>query len=604
MMKNEDLNKIRHSLAHILAAAVQKLYPEAKFGVGPVVDNGFYYDMLLDKSLKSADLVKIQKEMQKIISANIEFTKEQWPINKAIKYFEKNHQKFKVELLNDLKNRGTTAIADVGDDGLVENVDKLTTVTIYKTGNFVDLCRGPHVKNTSELSKNTFELNKLSGAYWRGDENNQQLQRIYGVAFATNKNLVEYLKLIEEAEKRDHRKLGRELDLFTFSDLVGAGLPMYTPRGTVIIESLKSVLNELNQKYDMQQVSIPHLAKMELYETSGHALKFSDELFVVQSHYNRDFVLKPVNCPHHTQIFASKQRSYRELPIRYVEQTMQYRDEKPGEIGGLQRTIGFTVDDGHIFCTIDQIKKEADIIIDIITTFYKSLGLWGNHWVSFSVRDPKTPDKYIGDENDWKQSEKILEEIAIEKNLKFQRMEGEAALYGPKLDFMFKDALGRETQLATIQLDFATPKRFSLTFTNAQGNNETPIMIHRAIFGSFERFLMILIEHFAGAFPVWLAPEQVRVLPVSEKFIKYGKSIYTILKNSTVRVTLDDSNESLGKRIRSAEVQKIPYVLVVGEKEEKTNSVAVRKYSQGDLGSKKVVEFTTIIQKEIKTRII
>lgn len=603
-MKEDELHKIRHSLAHIMAAVMHKRHPEAQFGVGPVVENGFYYDMVLDSPIELSELSAIRKEMRKMIGQKIDFLPEEWPIDTAIKYFKDHDQPFKVELLTDLKEKGTTAVADSGDSDLVENTEKVTAVTVYKTGDFVDLCRGPHVNNTSEIDAKSFDLLKVSGAYWRGNENNPQMQRIYGVAFTTEVELTKYKEMLVEAEKRDHRKLGKQLDLFTFSDLVGAGLPMYTPRGTVLIEELKGVLKDLGSKYDMQQVSIPHLAKIELYETSGHAEKFDDELFRVQSHYKQEFILKPVNCPHHTQIYASKPRSYKDLPIRYVEQTMQYRDEKPGEIGGLQRTRGFTVDDGHTFCTVEQIKGEVEMIVEIISGFYQSLGLWGDHWVSLSVRDPKTPEKYIGDETDWAQSEKMLQEVADEQKLGAKRMEGEAALYGPKLDFMFKDALGRETQLATIQLDFATPKRFGLVYTDNEGNEKNPVMIHRAIFGSFERFIMILIEHFAGAFPLWLAPEQVRILPVSEKFLDYASKVYDQLKQAGIRVTLDDDNESLGKRIRSSEMYKVPYTLVVGEKEQESGAVAVRKYSDGDLGSQSIDEFTTTLLENIKNRTI
>ncbi len=602
MDKSEQLHKIRHSLAHIMAAVIQQQHPEAQFGVGPVVENGFYYDMGLDKPLVLADLPKIRKAMQKMISQKIDFVKEEWPIDEAITYFKRNNQDLKVELLKDLKTKGSTAVDDAGDSDLIQNAEKITTVTVYKTGSFVDLCRGPHVKNTSEINPEGFDLTKISGVFWRGNENNPQLQRIYGVAFTTKDELTSYKQMLEEAAKRDHRKLGLQLDLFTFSELVGSGLPMYTPRGTVLIEELKTVLKDLGAKHEMQQVSIPHLAKIDLYNISGHAEKFADELFKVASHHKQEFVLKPVNCPHHTQIYASKPRSYKDLPIRYVEQTMQYRDEKPGEIGGLQRTRGFTVDDGHTFCTVDQIKQEASMIVELIEGFYTSLGLWGNHWVSLSVSDPKTPEKYIGDEKDWEQSESMLTELAEEKKLGAMRMEGEAALYGPKLDFMFKDALGRETQLATVQLDFATPKRFGLTYTDNEGSEVTPVMIHRAIFGSFERFIMILIEHFAGAFPLWLAPEQVRIIPVSEKYNKFAQEVTRHYHASGIRLKLDDSSESLGKRIRNAEVMKVPYALIVGEKEQKTSSVSIRKYGGNDLGTQKYEVFLATLLENIKNR--
>ena len=603
MENSEQLHKIRHSLAHIMASAVQKIKPEASFGVGPAIDSGFYYDFLVDENFTEAELKSVEKEMRSIINQKLPFEQENWPIDEAIKYFESKNQKFKVELLNDLKTKGTTAVADAGDDDLAKGSEgEVKEVSIYKTGDFVDLCRGPHVENTSEIQADSFKLNRTSGVYWRGKEENPQMQRVYGVAFETKEKLNEYLQMLVEAEKRDHRKLGQELDLFVFSDMVGPGLPMYTPRGTVIMNQLKEVLNEIGRDNDMESVSIPHLAKLDLYKTSGHADKFEDELFRVQSHYKQEFILKPVNCPHHTQIYSSRPRSYKDLPIRYIEQTMQYRDEKPGQIGGLQRTRGFTVDDGHTFCTVDQIQKEADLIAEVIEKFYQNLGLWGDHWVSLSVRDPKTPEAYIGDPDDWQLAEEMLQKVSDDRGLGAKRMEGEAALYGPKLDFMFKDALGRETQLATIQLDFAMPKRFELTYTDKDGSDKSPVMIHRAILGSFERFMMLLIEHFAGAFPLWLAPEQVRIIPVSDKFTEYAKSVHEKLHKEGVRVKLDDDSESLGKRIRTAEKLKVPMIMVVGEKEQDSNSVAIRRHGVGDEGSKDLDEAVNSILEEISTR--
>jgi threonyl-tRNA synthetase len=603
MENSEQSHKIRHSLAHIMASAVQKIKPEASFGVGPAIDNGFYYDFLVDENFTEAELKSIEKEMRSIINKNIPFEQENWPIDKAIEYFDSKNQKFKVELLNDLKTKGTTAVADAGDDDLAKGSEgEIKEVSIYKTGDFVDLCRGPHVDNTSEIQADSFKLNRTSGVYWRGKEENPQMQRVYGLAFETKEKLNDYLQMLVEAEKRDHRKLGQELDLFVFSDMVGPGLPMYTPRGTVIMNQLKEALNEIGRDNDMESVSTPHLAKLDLYKTSGHADKFEDELFRVQSHYKQEFILKPVNCPHHTQIYSSRPRSYKDLPIRYIEQTMQYRDEKPGQIGGLQRTRGFTVDDGHTFCTVDQIQKEADLIAEVIEKFYQNLGLWGDHWVSLSVRDPKTPEAYIGDPDDWQLAEEMLQKVSDDRGLGAKRMEGEAALYGPKLDFMFKDALGRETQLATIQLDFAMPKRFELTYTDKDGSDKSPVMIHRAILGSFERFMMTLIEHFAGAFPLWLAPEQVRVIPVSDKFGEYAKSVHEKLHKVGVRVKLDDDSESLAKRIRNAEKLKVPVIMVVGEKEQESDSVSIRRHGKGDLGSSSLEQAISMIEDEISNR--
>lgn len=569
--EQDKLHPMRHSLAHIMASTVQGIWPEAKLGVGPVVENGFYYDIDLgDVNISEDDLPKIEAQMHKLIEQNQPFERFELPIDDAIKWAQDNMQTYKEELLNDLKRAGTTAAKDLDADELgtiTEGDAKLDKVSFYKNGDFTDLCRGPHVESTGKVG--AFKLMRVSGAYWRGNEKNPQMQRIYGVAFGSAKELRVHLEMLEEAKKRDHRKLGQELDLFTFSDLVGPGLPLYTPRGTVIIEELKQALKDISQRYDMLQVSIPHLAKIELYETSGHAQKFADELFMVKSHYDQEFVLKPVNCPHHTQIYASRPRSYRDLPLRYVEQTMQYRDEKPGQIGGLQRTRGFTVDDGHTFCRVDQIEQEASMLVEVIKDFYKSLGLWGNHWVSLSVRDKSAPEKYIGEPADWDMAEAMLAQVSDKYELEAKRMEGEAAIYGPKIDFMFKDSLGRETQLATVQLDFAMPKRFGLTYNDLDGTEKTPVMVHRAILGSFERFIMLLIEHFAGKFPVWLAPEQIRFITVNQEEItvNFAQHLYEQARDLGLRVQVDNGNESVGKKIRASELMKVPYAVVIGEKE-------------------------------------
>ena len=413
----------------------------------------------------------------------------------------------------------------------------------------------------------------------------------------------------EEARARDHRKLGQELDLFTFSDLVGSGLPLYTPRGTVIIEELKNALKEMSRQYDMLQVSIPHLAKIDLYKISGHAEKFEEELFRVKSHYDQEFVLKPVNCPHHTQIYAGRPRSYRDLPLRYVEQTMQYRDEKPGQIGGLQRTRGFTVDDGHTFCRVDQIEEEASMIAQIIQEFYEKLGLWGKHWVSLSVRDPQNPKNYIGETADWDEAEAMLKAVSDKFKLDAKRMEGEAAIYGPKLDFMFEDALGRETQLATIQLDFAMPKRFGLTYVDSDGSEKTPVMIHRAILGSFERFIMLLIEHTAGKFPVWLAPEQIRIATLNqeEATTEFAAKLLADARDLGLRATIDNASESVGKKIRNAEMMKVPYTIVIGGKEIESSKVTPRIRKDMEVGTNaeavSIDEFLKTVANEAKGRV-
>lgn len=611
MDKNDNLEAMRHSLAHIMAAAVKRLWPEAKFGVGPVVENGFYYDIDLGETTISTDnFGKIEKEMRKIIAQNQPFERFELPIDEAIAWAKENNHPYKEELLNDLKRAGTTIAKDLdaAELGTITDGDAaVENVSFYKNGDFTDLCRGPHVESTSKVG--AFKLQRISGAYWRGKEGNPQMQRIYGVAFETQEELDKHLKMLEEAKLRDHRKLGQELDLFTFSDLVGSGLPLYTPRGTVIIEEIKNVLREISKEHNMQLVSIPHIAKLELYKISGHADKFGDELFHVKSHYDQPFVMKPVNCPHHTQIYASRPRSYRDLPIRYIEQTMQYRDEKPGQIGGLQRTRGFTVDDGHTFCRVDQIRREASTIVEVIKGFYENLGLWGKHWVSLSVRESNAQDKYLGVPEDWDKAESMLADMTSEYNLDAKRMEGEAAIYGPKLDFMFQDALGRETQLATIQLDFAMPKRFGLEYTDETGGAQTPVMIHRAILGSFERFIMLLIEHFAGRFPVWLAPEQVRFLTVNQEEATVACAAMMLEKaiELGLRAEVDNSNESVGKKIRAAEMMKVPYTIVIGDKEIASGEVTPRIRKDLESGNEPaavtVDNFIAAVANEAKTRV-
>lgn len=599
-MQPDNMHKIRHSLAHILAAVMQNRHPEAQFGVGPVVQDGFYYDMLLNEPLKLEELESINKDMQKMIARNLEFVKEKWSIDKAIDYFKGKNQKYKVELLDDLKRNGTTSVVDTGDSDLVEGSDEVTDVTVYRTGEFVDLCRGPHVDNTSELADIGFKLTKIAGAYWRGNEKNDQLQRIYGVAFTTESELSKFLSMLEEAEKRDHRKLGKELDLFTFSPLVGSGLPLFTPRGTTLRRLLCDFSLELKESVGFEEVWVPHITKKELYEASGHWQKFGEELFLVKSQETSDdLVLKPMNCPHHAQIYSSKPRSYRDLPIKYMENTTVYRDEKSGELNGLERVRSITQDDSHIFCTDDQVSQSVKGLIEIVSEMYQTVAMPIQR-VHLSFRDNN--DQYLGDIKLWNNAQTILETLARENNLEYIVDEGEAAFYGPKIDFIAKDAIGRETQVATIQLDFVQPERFDLEYTDKDGDKQQPVMIHCAILGSVERFLSVYIEHTAGAFPLWLTPEQVRVLPISEKFIGYANTITKDLKAKSVRTSVDDSNESLGKRIRNAEVMKIPYVLVVGEKEESSKTVAVRKYQEGDLGSSNIDDFTTTLLESIKDR--
>lgn len=584
-----DLQAVRHSLAHLLAATVIEMYPGAKNAIGPAIEDGFYQDFDTQGSITEEDLPKIEAKMREKLKTWERFERREVSADEARQQFAWNP--YKLELIEEFAK------------------DNNTPLTFYTSGDFVDLCRGGHVEDARQIKPDAFKLTKVSGAYWRGDQNKQQLQRIYGVAFATKNDLNQHLGMLEEAKKRDHRKLGQELDLFTFSDLVGPGLPLYTPRGTVLIEELKGALRQISKEHEMLLVSIPHLAKLDLFKTSGHADKFSEELFHVKSHYDQEFILKPVNCPHHTQIYAARPRSYRDLPLRYTEQTMQYRDEKPGQIGGLQRTRGFTVDDGHTFCRVDQIKQEASVLIDVIKQFYESLDLWGRHWVSLSVRDSEKPEAYIGDPADWEAAEQMLADVAEEFQLQAKRMEGEAAIYGPKLDFMFKDALGRETQLATVQLDFAMPKRFNLTYTDESGAERPPVMIHRAILGSFERFIMLLIEHFAGKFPVWLAPEQIRIITVNqeEATTTFAAKVAEQAKNLGLRLVVDNDNESVGKKIRNAELMKVPYAVVIGQKEIETGQLLPRVRKDIEVSPehepRTVEEFLKTVANEAKSRV-
>ncbi len=579
-MKNE-LEILRHSTAHILAAAVLEMFPEAKFGTGPAIENGFYYDFDLPRTLIPEDLPLLEEKMRAIIKANHPFERADISLESALEKFKELEQTYKLELINDLRKEGNE------------------TVSVYHTDNFVDLCAGPHIDSTGEIDAQAFALTKISGAYWKADENNPQMQRIYGVVFSNKKELKQYFQMLEEAAKRDHRKLGKELDLFTFSDLVGPGLPLFTPRGTIIKDELQKHIESVCRKYGFQKVSAPSLAKIDLFETSGHAKKFGDELFHVTSEKKHDFVLKPVQCPHHTQIYASKTRSYKDLPIRYMESDKQYRAEKTGEVGGLSRVYAITVEDGHSFCRVDQVKDEIKSIVNIIRDFYTVLGLWDNHWVSLSVRDYAHPEKYIGESEDWDTCEKMLQEISDEMNLDARRCEGEAALYGPKLDFMFKDSMGREIQIPTVQIDFATPKRFELTYIDEKGEKVNPVMVHRAILGSYERFMMLLIEHFASAFPLWLAPVQVAIIPVSEKFSEYAEEVNSLLLACDIRSFISEESDTLGKRIAEAEKQKIPYMIVVGEKEVADKTVTVRIRGEKKQETMEVGKFAEMLKNEI-----
>lgn len=579
----DNLYAMRHSLAHIMATAVQNLWPEVKLGVGPVVENGFYYDIDLgsEQKISDADFEKIEAEMRKIISENQAFERFEKPIDEAISWAEEAKQPYKVELLHDLKRAGTTAAKDLNSEELgtftegVAGDSKVENVSFYKNGGFTDLCRGPHVDSTGSVG--AFKLIRVAGAYWRGKESNPQMQRLYGLAFASQEDLDAHLHMLEEARARDHRKLGTELDLFVFSELVGPGLPLWTPRGTVLRRQLDTFVQEMRDNAGFQEVSIPHITKKDLYEKSGHWAKFSEELFRITTREGHEFAMKPMNCPHHTQIYDSRQRSYRDLPIRYRETTTCYRDEQTGELNGLSRVRAFAQDDAHVFCRTNQIKTEILSLWNIVEKFYGAFGM--ELRLRVSTHDPNNMAAYLGDPKVWESSVNDLKAIAHEKvGDDYALGIGEAAFYGPKLDFMAKDAIGRTWQVATIQLDFNQPEGFDLVCINEQSERERIVMIHCAIMGSIERFLSIMIEHTAGRFPVWLAPEQVRVASVNQEpaTLKFVDDLIAQAKGLGIRITHDDSNESVGKKIRAAEVMKVPYTLVVGAKEVENGQVIPR----------------------------
>ena len=586
-MSEEELKSMRHSLAHIMAQAIQHLWPQAKFGVGPAIDNGFYYDIYLDNgTISEADLPKIEEEMRKIVAANYPFERRDVSVEEAIDWAIKGDQSFKVELLNDLKRSGTTVASELAGEkmGSVSDGDsKVETVSLYSQGDYTDLCRGGHVDSTGKVG--AFKLTKTAGAYWRGNENNPQMQRIYGVAFATQEELDEYLNRLEIAKQRDHRKLGKELDLYTTSPLVGIGLPLFTPRGTILRDIVAQYSNQLRQKFGFEKVWTPHITKKDLYETSGHWAKFGEELFLVKSQETSDeMALKPMNCPHHTQIFASRPRSYRDMPVRYLETTTDYRDEKTGELGGLNRVRSLTQDDSHIFCRTDQIEDEINNLLSAARELYGSINM--KLRVRLSYRDES--DSYLGDLSLWDSAQNQLKSAVEKVGLDYFEQEGEAAFYGPKIDFMATDAIGREHQVATVQLDFVQPQRFGLEYADNDGNFTTPVMIHCALLGSVERFLSVFIEHTGGWFPFWAVPEQVRILTINDTVLEYVDKITTILSDITlmepvryndVRFTIDSRNESLGKKIREATSMKIPVQLIVGPKDMEANEVSVRTQS-------------------------
>ncbi len=573
------LPAIRHSFAHLLAAAVLKLYPETKLTIGPAIDDGFYYDFDFSTPVGDEDLKRIEKEMRNILKTWRDFTGREVSVEEARSIFLANP--YKLELIDDI-------------------VNKKESITLYRAGDFEDLCRGGHAETISLMRPDAFKLTRVAGAYWRGDEKQKMLTRIYGYAFESKEALDAHITQVEEAKKRDHKKLGVDLDLFTFSDLVGSGLPLWTPRGTLLRNLLDQYVWELRSQAGYERVEIPHITKKDLYITSGHWEKFKDELFRVTTREGHEFAMKPMNCPHHTQIYARKQWSYRELPQRYANTTMCYRDEQSGELSGLSRVRSLTQDDAHVFCRMSQVREEFIKIWNIIQTFYSAFGFTLR--VRISKRDPATPDNYLGTPEQWSFAETTLEDIAREKGIDTFIGIGEAAFYGPKLDFITKDALGREWQVATIQLDVNMPERFDLSCINEKGEHERIVMIHAAIMGSIERFLSMLIENVAGNFPLWLAPEQVRILPIGEGHQTYAKTIEVTLRDTGIRVSTDIASESLGKRIRNAKLQKIPYLIVVGDKEVETQTLSVESRDRGQQGTLACTDFLESLTQEIKAK--
>lgn len=609
MSKNQqtDLHAMRHSLAHIMATAVTTIWPEVRLGVGPVVENGFYYDIEIPNvTISEDDFKSIEKEMRKVIGRNEEFIRTSMPIQDALAWAKKTGQVYKQELLNDLMRAGTTVAKDIDPEtlGVASDSSKVEEVSFYTNGTFCDLCRGPHVEHTGKVG--AFKLMRVAGAYWRGKDDNPQMQRLYGVAFATDKDLNEHLQMLEEAKKRDHRKLGAELDLFTFSDLVGPGLPLWTPRGTILKNELDRYVQELRDQAGFMPVTVPHITKKDLYEKSGHWEKFQDELFKITTREGHIFAMKPMNCPHHTQIYDARQRSYRDLPIRYRESTMVYRDEQTGELGGLSRVRSITQDDAHVFCRYSQVDKEVLSLWDIVETFYSAVGI--EIRVRLSLHDPENRSAYLGTDKQWSDVESIMRKIATDRGVAFEEEIGDGAFYGPKFDFMGKDAIGREHQVATIQFDFNQPEGFDLTCINETGEKERIVMVHCAVMGSHERFLSVYMEHVAGRFPVWCAPEQIRVLTVNQtdEIASIAEDIVSKGRDLGLRITLDNEKESVGKKIRESELWKVPYTLVIGEKEAASGEVIPRvriDMQVTESSSIKIANFLQSVANEAKSRV-
>ena len=572
-----------HSSAHIMAEALEFFYPGVKLGIGPTIENGFYYDIDLPegKNISENDFPKIEKKMLELARQKNDFVRSEKSKADALSFFEEKDDEYKIELISEL------------EDG---------TITFYQQGNFTDLCRGPHIPNTGIIK--AVKLLKIAGAYWRGDEKRKQLTRVYGISFPKQKLLEEYLTILEEALKRDHRKIGKELELFTFSKKVGQGLPLWLPKGTMLRERLENFLKKVQREHGYEPVITPHIGQKELYETSGHYAKYGKDSFqpIKTPNEGEEFLLKPMNCPHHCEIYKSKPHSYKDLPIRYAEFGTVYRYEQSGELHGLTRVRSFTQDDAHIFCRPDQLKEEFLKVIDIVLYIFKTLD-FANFETQISLRDPDDHSKYIGSDENWEKAESAILEAVKAKSMSAVIEYGEAAFYGPKLDFIVKDAIGRKWQLGTIQVDYNLPERFELEYVGSDDKKHRPVMIHRAPFGSMERFVAVLIEHTSGKFPLWLTPEQAVILPISEKYNDYAKKVLNILNNYDIRSLVDDRNEKIGKKIRDNELKKIPYLLIVGEKEAESETVAVRKQGHGDIGEMKIKEFADFIQSEINKQL-
>ncbi|MEN9334965.1 MAG: hypothetical protein RLY35_2145 [Bacteroidota bacterium] len=568
-----------HSSAHLMAEALEALYPGIKLAIGPPIENGFYYDVDFGShTFSQEDFPKVEKMMLELARQKNAYVRKEVSKEEAVKYFTEKGDPYKLELIEGLSD---------GD------------ITFYTQGNFTDLCRGPHLPNTGFIK--AAKLLNVAGAYWRGDEKNKMLTRVYAITFTKQAELEEYLVQLEEAKKRDHRKLGKELGLFHFSQKVGSGLPLWLPKGADLRGRLQAFLQAAQTKAGYLQVITPHIGHKELYETSGHWAKYGSDSFkpIETPQEGEVYMLKPMNCPHHCEIFKAEPKSYRDLPLRLAEFGTVYRYEQTGELHGLTRVRGFTQDDAHIFCTVDQVKEEVGKVIDLVLYIFKTLD-FHDYLAQVSLRDPNNPSKYIGSDENWEKAETAIKEVADEKGLKTVVELGEAAFYGPKLDFMVRDAIGRKWQLGTVQIDYNLPERFQLEYTGADNQKHRPVMIHRAPFGSMERFVAILIEHCAGQFPLWLTPEQVRLLPVSEKFNEYAKSVANNLKNYDIRASVDESNEKVGKKIREAELARVPYMLIIGDQEQQAQTVSARKKGAGDLGTFSVIDFAQMVQDEIK----